>query len=277
MMNERPEFSIPWVNQVKIPLKREPVMKGIHKIIILLILAVLLSSCGAIPTLPPLDATIAIRTPNFTDSPPLVTSTKVNLVPTKDSSTATPLLTDEDPASETPEPTVPGLGKTSTPTTRAEPTPTDTLPADKPSITPTPTLLPTQTPTPVPYQLQLMNPFYLSNFTHPDLGCDWMGVAGQIFDKDGVVQKEILVKAGGEIQSTTVVEELTMPLAEPDVDLAYGPGGYEITLADNTADSIDTAWIQLFNLEGDPLSEKIYLTTYDDCLKNLILMNFSEE
>ena len=37
------------------------------------------------------------------------------------------------------------------------------------------------------------------------------------------------------------------------------------------------AWIQLFNLAGDPLSEKIYLTTHDDCLKNLILMNFSEQ
>ena len=104
-----------------------------------------------------------------------------------------------------------------------------------------------------------------------------MGVAGQIFDEEGVVQKEILIKAGGEIQGTPVIEELTMPLTDPDIDLAYGPGGYEITLADFTADTVDTAWIQLFSLKGDPLSKKIYLTTYDDCLKNLILMNFSEQ
>ena len=246
-------------------------MKAIYKLIIVLILAGLLSSCGAIPTLPPLDATIAIRTPNFTVSPLQVTGTKVNLVPTEDYSTGTPIGTEIILPSETIEPTSAETGKTSTPTTKPESTPTETLPTNTPSRSPTPT------PTPVPYQLQLMNPFYLSNFTHPDLGCDWMGVAGQIFDKDGVVQKEVLIKAGGEILGTPVVEELTMPLADPDIDLAYGPGGYEITLAEITADTIDTAWIQLFSLEGDPLSEKILLTTFDDCLKNLILMNFSEQ
>jgi hypothetical protein len=261
--------------QVKIPLKREPVMKVIYKIIILSILAGLLTSCGAIPTLPSLDATIAIRTPNFTDSPPQVTSTKVNLVPTKDPSTAIPIQTEVISPSETHQPTPPKIEETNTPTKKPESTPTIILPTNTPSATPT--LKPTQTPTPVPYQLQLMNPFYLSNFTHPDLGCEWMGVAGQIFNKDGVVQKEILVKSGGMILGTPVVEQLTMPLTDPDIDLAYGPGGYEITLAEKTADTTDTAWIQLFNLKGDPLSEKIYLTTYDDCLKNLILMNFSEQ
>jgi hypothetical protein len=122
-----------------------------------------------------------------------------------------------------------------------------------------------------------MNPFYLSNFTHEELGCDWLGVAGQIFSSGGQVQKNIIIRAGGEIAGTPVVEDMTMPLAEPETDLAYGPGGYELTLASSPSDTESTAWVQLFSLEGDPLSEKIFLTTYNDCQKNLLLMNFIEQ
>jgi hypothetical protein len=129
----------------------------------------------------------------------------------------------------------------------------------------------------LPFSLQQTNPYYLKNFTHDDLGCDWLGVAGQIFNGDGQIQKDIVIRAGGEINGKRVVEEMVMPLAEPEIDLAYGPGGYELTLADAVADSTGEVWIQLFNLEGDPLSEKIYLTTYGDCLKNLILLNFVEK
>lgn len=123
----------------------------------------------------------------------------------------------------------------------------------------------------------MMAPHYLANFTHPDLGCDWLGIAGQVFDKDGLVQKDIIIKAGGQLNGEPIIEEMTMPLAEPDFDLAYGPGGYELTLANGPVDSDSALWIQLFSLEGDPLSEQIFLDTYDDCQKNLILMNFVEE
>lgn len=122
-----------------------------------------------------------------------------------------------------------------------------------------------------------MTPHYLANFTHPDLECDWLGVAGQVFDSAGVVQKNLLIRSGGKLAGSDVVEDMTMPLAEPEVDLAYGPGGYEITLANAPADSVDSVWIQLFDLDGNPISERIYLTTYADCQKNLILMNFIEE
>jgi hypothetical protein len=129
----------------------------------------------------------------------------------------------------------------------------------------------------VPYQLQQPNPYYLANFTHPDTGCSWLGVAGQVFNKTGQVQKEIVIKAGGTIKGKAVIETMTMPLAEPAVDLAYGPGGYELTLSDGVAATSKEAWIQLFNLKGNPLSDKVYLVTYNDCQKNLILMNFIQK
>ena len=257
-------------------------MKSIRKLLLLLFITVLLSSCGAIPTLPPMDSTITIGTPIFTDIPRLAVTDEVEIpdenlpsvtpeaIPTDVPPSATPFSTQV--ASETPEPTA---------ADPASPTPENTQEPIS-TATPTGTAVPTATFTPqptftataVPYQLQLMNPYYLSNFTHPELGCNWLGVAGQIFSSGGQVQLDILIKAGGELDGKPIVEEMTMPLADSEVDLAYGPGGYELTLAFSPVDSESTAWVQLFSLDGDPLSEKIYLTTYDDCQKNLILMNF---
>jgi len=265
-------------------------MKSIRMILLLLFITVLLSSCGAIPTLPPMDSTITIRTAVFTDVPRQVVTGEPG-TPSVDLPSATPdaIPTDVPPSvtpfstqmpSETPEPTAtdpvsPTPENTEEPTSTAMPTGTATSTAtDMPTSTFTPQ--PTYTATPAPYQLQLMNPYYLSNFTHVELGCDWLGVAGQIFSSGGQVQLDILIKAGGEINGKPVEEEMTMPLADSDIDLAYGPGGYELTLAFSPVDTESTAWVQLFSLGGDPLSEKIYLTTFADCQNNLILMNFIE-
>ena len=136
---------------------------------------------------------------------------------------------------------------------------------------------PTSPPVSYPYLVQALNPLYIPNFTRPEAGCDWLGIGGQIFNREGAVQKDILIKIGGEVAGSSVVEEITMPLAEPEIDIAYGPGGYELTVALSPADSESTLWIQLFSLQGTPLTEQIYLDTYDDCQKNLLLMNFNEK
>ena len=243
-------------------------MKSIPKLLLLLITALLFSSCGAIPTLPPLDSTVTIRTPQFTTIPPDVSATPKVSITTEESP----------PVEATETATIIPHSPTST-LLPASPTPENTLtpmPIASLTATATSTPQPTFTATPMPYTLQVMNPYYLSNFTHQDLGCNWMGVAGQIFSSGGQVQMDILIKAGGDINGTPVLEDMTMPLTEPETDLAYGPGGYELTISSSLADTDSTAWVQLFNLEGDPLSEKVFLITYDDCQKNLILMNFIE-
>ena len=255
-------------------LKRENLMRKSIVILLISLAALGLASCGAIPTLPPLDSTVSVWTPQVTFEPRVVNSTSQAAVVTV---TGTPAAE----ITESPQDPTATLEPEFTATSTTEPytrTPVITAtPSYTATATATGTPEPTFTPTAVPYALQLMNPYYLKNFTHDDLGCDWLGVAGQIFNLDGQVQKDIVIRAGGEINGTPVVEEMAMPLAEPGIDLAYGPGGFELTLADSLADTETEVWIQLFNLEGDPLSDKIYLTTYDDCQKNLILMNFVEE
>ena len=240
-------------------------MKRIYLVVITLIVGTLISSCGAIPTLPPLDSTVTVLTPYYTEAPALPAATEQV---EGQESTETPLESPTAPP-ETAEVVV-------------KPTETVFLPSETPfpALTAEPTdeaPPPTQTPENYPYSLQIMNPHYLGNFARPELGCDWLGVGGQVFNYEGAVQKDIIIKAGGELNGAPVLEEMTMPLAETDVDIAYGPGGYELTLADGPIASDETVWVQLFSLDGTPLSEKIYLITFDDCQKNLLLMNFIEE
>lgn len=101
-----------------------------------------------------------------------------------------------------------------------------------------------------------------------------MGVAGQVFDDQGAVVKNVIIRAGGKLNDAPLLEDMTMPLTNPETDLAYGPGGYELLLAQETAASENQVWAQLFNLDGEPLSERVFLITYDDCQRNLLLLNF---
>ena len=247
-------------------------MRQLRLLLITLVLGLLLSSCGAIPTLPPLNATVTIKTPRATSLPVLPTETWQ--VVTQEV-TQTPVESPPAPpetATASPQPSETALPPSETAVPTATIAPSET---PKPTNTAEPT--PTQTATTLPYSLQMMNPHYLMNFAHQELGCDWLGVAGQVFDSQGQVQKDLVIRAGGELDGVPVIEEMTIPLAEPEFDLAYGPGGFELTLANAPGASDSSLWIQLFNMTGDPLSDKIYLVTYDDCQKNLILINFVEE
>jgi len=100
-------------------------------------------------------------------------------------------------------------------------------------------------------------------------GCEWFGVAGQVFDVDGHPMENLIVEAGGILDNQPV---LGLSLAGTVFD--YGPGGYEIQLANFPVESSETIWIQLKDLDGVNLSPKVFLQTEDDCNQNTILLNF---
>ena len=62
---------------------------------------------------------------------------------------------------------------------------------------------PTAIPTSIPpaaqfiYALQPGSPSLLPNFANAAAGCSWQGIAGQVFDADGLPVKNLVVKAGG--------------------------------------------------------------------------------
>lgn len=156
------------------------------------------------------------------------------------------------------------------------PQPTATLP-EVPDLPPTTTpivdieeVIPIETPIAVSEFIpQDGAPFYLPNFTHPAAGCAWMGVAGQVFDQAGAELLGLTITSGNAIDG-----EESHRAALTGLSTAYGLGGYEIHLSDAAMDSSGVYWVQILDQDGEPLSEKFFFDTYQNCERNLVLVNF---
>lgn len=183
--------------------------------------------------------------------------------------TATPTLRALLPPTWTPVPT-------EIPTATHTPRPTATLPpTDTPfSLVTEPPETPTPTSGGMPFVLQSGSPVAIANIAYPELGCNWMGIAGQVFDLSGAAVPGQQVQLGGILAGVPVPGGLMITLT--GLAPQYGPGYYEFTLADKPTASKGTLWIQLLDQAGLPMSEKVYFDTYDDCQKNLIIINFKQ-
>lgn len=203
------------------------------------------------PTLPPESAT-----PTATNTPAAPT------LPPEWTDTPTPTVTNTPPPSGTP---------TTTPTeTPRGPTRT---PAPTFTRTPTPTRTPSPTPTgptrsPFAYTLQNGSPAYLSNFANT-AGCNWQGIAGQVFNLQGQPQIGLLVHLEGGGLNLDVLTG-----SKPE----YGQAGYEFFLTNVPKQTIDVFRVQLRNTAGAPLSDVYIIPTFansgNTCPKNLALVNF---
>lgn len=189
-----------------------------------------------------------------------------------------------------PPPTLPALAALPTPT----PTPLISLP---PTWTPTPLsdLASMSTPMPapteasaeittapevytettpeaivtMPFVLQAGDPVAIANVSHPELGCGWMGVAGQVTGLDNAPLPGLMVQLGGVLEGRSM-----LPVTLTGTATQYGEGGYEFTLSDGPVASENSLWVQLLEQDGRPLSEKVFFDTYAECDKALILVNF---
>jgi len=188
----------------------------------------------------------------FPTLPPEWTATETATI------TGTPL-----PHTLTPEPTETSVRPTRTPRQSATPTatPTPTGPTPTPSRTPTPTI----TRSAFAYTMQDETPTYLPNLIN-NASCNWFGIAGRAFGLDGgpVIGLMVQVVAG----------DVVLPLVQTGSQPAIGPGGYEVFLDDHPIASTDVYRVQLFTNTGTPLSEQFGLTTYGDCNRNLVMVNF---
>lgn len=155
------------------------------------------------------------------------------------------------------------------------PTPTSTLPPTPTPITltPTPPFTPTLPPEGYPYALRPGFPKAIENIYHPELGCDWMGVGGQVVDLSDAPVTGLIVRLGGRLPGVQI-EENTYSLT--GVALNYGRSGYEFKLADRPIASKNLLWIQLVNQAGVPISDRVYFSTFESCDQNLILIDFKQ-
>jgi len=206
---------------------------------VLLILALALQACDLSLSVPSPVAPERTPNPGEVTSIPAVTAEATIILPTQAAATTAA------PEQPTPENTQP-------------PVPSATLPA-------VPTL------PPMKYSLQPGTPVGLPAFVHTNLGCGWMGVGGQVFALDSTPVQGLVVEMGGTLEGQAI-SQLSLTGAASD----WGPGGYEFTLASQPVESSGTLWLRALDLSGKPVSDKIYFTTYQDCSKNQVMINFIE-
>ncbi len=157
-------------------------------------------------------------------------------------------------------------------TTPAQPSPTPVkVLAPKPSPT---VEITSQIPEEYRFVLQAGTPAFTANFADLDAGCNWMGVGGQVFSRNDEPVNGLITEVGGLLDGNTILS-LALTGGSP----VLGPGGFTVKLADQPIASENALWIQLFDLAGIPLSEKIYFSTFaasEGCEKNLVIVNFRE-
>jgi hypothetical protein len=120
------------------------------------------------------------------------------------------------------------------------------------------------------YQLQTGTPIFMQNFAHTYAGCSWMSVAGQVFDAQGNPLKNLVVTIKGTLNGKTVELMSLTGMAQE-----YGPGGYEIQLSSSPVASTAKLSIQVFDLNGNALTEPVLFNTSAGCSENVILINFA--
>ena len=95
-----------------------------------------------------------------------------------------------------------------------------------------------------------------------------MGIAGQVFDKDGKPQKNLVIVLTGKYDNKPI-DQVSLTGSAP----SYGPAGFEITLGSKlTAET--QLYLAVYNLAGSPQSPNIQISTQADCKKNLVIVNF---
>jgi len=159
------------------------------------------------------------------------------------------------------------ITSTSSPTASATPEPTATetpIPATSTSEATT------ESTTEAAFVVQAGSNVLVANFAN-DLGCAWMGVAGQVFDKNRNPLVGITVHVEGQLAGQ-LVDQDSLTGSNPRI----GPAGYTINLSDHPIASNGTMWIQLLDTAGLKLSDQVYFSTSTNCDKNLVFINWTE-
>ena len=185
--------------------------------------------------------------------------------------TPSPLPTFTPLPSKTPRPTeTPIPTETSTPTPEIVNTPFILiLPTESPQAT-----IPGQKNTESPYQyvVQPGGPVSVSSsIMQPEVGCNWLGVGGNVVDLQGAPIVGLRVQLYGSLHG-----EIKIIVSISGTVNRYGPAGYEITLSDYPTETNHTLWLQLFDQAGGALSDKVYFDTFAGCDKNLTIINFKQ-
>jgi hypothetical protein len=101
--------------------------------------------------------------------------------------------------------------------------------------------------------------------------CNWLGIGGTVEDSNNSPIVGMVVRVVGTLNGKSV-NLTTVSGVSPD----YGKSGFEFQLGTVPVSSNDTLYVQLLDQAGLPLSDNIYIDTFNDCKKNLVLVRFKK-
>lgn len=146
------------------------------------------------------------------------------------------------------------------------------------TLQPSPTLLslvpPTRTPSPSPTAKAPYSSTVTaipSTIIHPDLGCGWFGIGGTVSDANNSPVIGMPLRLAGSIGGDAV-----NVLTVSGTALDYGPSGFEFKLGVAPVASDKLLTLQLLDQNGVPQASNVYVVTYNDCKRNLILVRFKK-
>ena len=166
------------------------------------------------------------------------------------------------------------------------------LPTQPPTAIPTATaeILPDRTPTqPEPtaeapvavsqipsqaaltYAPELGTPRLEADFAHPGQGCAWIGIAGQVLDAKGEAETNHVLAVTGVFNGENI-DQVSLSGSAP----TFGPGGFVVRLPGQVAAPGQLS-IQLFDLQGAPLSNPVAFQSPQTCEQTLVLLNFRRQ
>jgi hypothetical protein len=231
---------------------------GLYNILTIIFILLTLLSCGVVFSVFSNPYIGFNPFPPNTPVPPTITST-ITPIPLPATWTLVPTI--QPTATSTPRPTF-TIQPTNTPFSMVTP----------PTATTSPT--PSRTTKPVGLAYGVTVQYFDSTTFRADTSCGDFIIAGQALDTKNTPVTGLIVKIGGSVPGKSFASSSTTLTG---IVPAYGPSGFEFALGIPPESSAKTLWIQLFDQSGAPLSEQFYLTTYNDCAKNLLLIRFTQK
>jgi hypothetical protein len=142
-----------------------------------------------------------------------------------------------------------------------------------PTRTPQPTNTPKATATPTaPFSASAPSYIQSTIIAHlADQGCNWQGVGGTVDDANNSPIIGMVIRLVG-TWNNQPINLTTVSGVSPD----YGKSGWEFVLGNTPVASTKTLYLQLLDQAGLPLSDNVYINTYTDCTKNLVLVRFKK-
>jgi hypothetical protein len=96
-------------------------------------------------------------------------------------------------------------------------------------------------------------------------------VGGSVVDANNSDIIGMVIRISGKYNGKTV-SMTTVSGVSPD----YGKSGFEFVLGTVPIASSDDLYLQLLDQAGLPLADNVYIDTFNDCKKNLVLVRFKK-